>query len=293
MNLKKTILARLCAALFGLSMLTMPLRAATETGIWEDIWGNLETAQENEKDGIYLRRAGIIVGSGLAFAALCYVLWKNPTTNRLISRLFEPERSTNGQNGNYADNAPRRNNNPNAIPCRIEGVQSVRQGPGECGVYALCNANAIEECVRNSRNISSGSVQNNCRAAYNRFSNAQNVPHRRNLYGHNIIQARDTVFNNRLSAQNCAIISVHDGGIRNGSWDVNNVLNNLATRRINSAHFVTHIGPNGSNGHWVLLSVVHNGNRATIYHMDSAGSSNPGRDAQRAINYLKQRLNFA
>jgi len=275
--------------LFGFSILATPVHVIAETGLWENIWGNTETAKDDEIDGIYIRRAGIVLGGGLAFTALCYVLWKNPTTNKLISRLFEPERSTTSQNGNYAGNAPRRNDNPNAIPCRIEGVQSVRQGPGECGVYALCNADAIEACVRDNRHISSGSVQNNCRAAHSRFRNAENAPARRDLEGYNIIQARDDIFNHRLSGNNCAILTVENNGVRSGAWNTNQVLNNLATRRIHSGHFITHINHN----HWVLLSVVRNGNQATIYHMDSAGSSNPGRDAQSAIRYLKQRLNFA
>jgi len=296
---KKRISALLAALLLATSV--TPIQA----GLWSSIWGNLETAEQSEKDMIIARRAGIVLCGGLGVAALMYALWQTPRTRNFFRKLFgiqntapaaiqnAPAPAGRQQRGNIPvrrQNAPAQPrqaaNAVHPIGRRAVPLQSVRQGPGECGVYALCNAYAIEQSVAHNQPISNGTVQNNCRQAYRRFTQA-GLGFSRDLVSEQIEQARDIVFGDLLSHNNCALIGIRaNGDVHSASAEAGHVINSFAAGLINSAHLIVNTG-----GHWVVVSATRTGNnQITVYHMDSAGSATPGNSAQRAINYLNLQL---
>jgi len=295
MKSKKLVKIRLIAMLLTLSPTISSLNAASE-GFWSTIWGNLDTASENKKDMILVRRTAILGSSALAICGVGYALWKHPKTNKFIRKLLPEEHTlaiSNGSHsqqtysipsyGSHAHNTQPKNYPP--VRCPVVRLNSLRQGGNECGVYALCNAVAIQECWQNNQAITSDNVQNHCGQAYNRFR--QSNRNRQNLWCNQIVNAREALFGGTLSGNNSAILGLRNNGT--ASPEVSRVVANFTTRRINSAHFVTHV----NGGHWVLISIVRNNNRYNIYYMDSANNGTPNRDAQQAINHLGQRLNLS
>jgi len=285
MSRRSTTKIRRSAVLVALLLATASVTTG-EAHFWSRFWGNLENAQENEQDIIIARRAGIVFVGGLGVAALAYALWKIPTTKKFLKNLcadknHNPTIEEIPAQPQQGDNAPR------ISECRTVTVPSVQQGRGsaECGLYALCNAYAIEQCVENNQPVTNQTAQNNCRQAYRRFQQAD-LGYHRDLVSEQIEQARDVVFGDLLTGNNCALLGVRaNAEVHGASPETETVIENLANGHINSAHFVTNTG-----GHWVLLSVVRTDNLYIIYHMDSAGNGTPGRSAHCAIGYLTQQL---
>jgi len=289
-------LRKYCAHALLTILFITPAHAAPEVTLFERIWGNSETANAIEKESIYMRRAAIATGGVLTVAGIAYLLWKIPTINRWIRNLMKPNEAAYREipAAHQPAAKARAAARPPVAKARVPRypvtqISSVRQSGAECGVYALCNAYALEHCLQNGTAITNNAVQNLCRQADGQYCNA-NLP-RQNIWSNDITNARSQLFNNVLTCNNSALLGVINTNIVSCSAETPQVIRSLANGNCNRAHFITNLNSNPKqSGHWVLISVVRNGNQFTFYYMDSAGNSAPNEKTYRAIGFLRQQL---